>query len=154
MASGSGTQGQVGRVLAGVDRVEFKATILRQQIDLALQVYGLDLDDNERYVYFFDTPELLLFQEGVIARARRIVGGQHDSTMKFRPVEPRDIPGLWRKDNGLKLEADASEKGVVKSASLKMAVAKGLIKRVAAGKEPITSLFAEEQILFLLSLAN
>jgi hypothetical protein len=140
--------------MAGVDGVEIRATIPQQQVDLALQAYGLELDDNERYIYFFDTPELTLFQEGVIARARRIVSGQHDSTIKFRPIEPTDIPGLWRKYNGFKLEADASEKGVVKSASLTMAVGKGMIKRVAAGKEPIASLFTEEQILFLLSLAN
>ena len=35
-----------------------------------------------------------------------------------------------------------------------MPVAKGQIKRVAAGKEPIASLFREEQLLFLLSMAN
>src|SRR5262245_9603550 len=154
MASGADTRGQVGRTMAGVDGVEIKATIPQQQVDLALQAYGLELDDNERYIYFFDTPELTLFQEGVIARARGIVSGQHDRTIKFRPIEPTDIPGLWRKYNGFKLEADASEKGVVKSASLTMAVGKGMIKRVAAGKEPIASLFTEEQILFLLSLAN
>ena len=42
----------------------------------------------------------------------------------------------------------------MKSASLTMPVSKGLIKRVAAGKDPIASLFAEEQLLFLLSMAN
>ncbi len=35
-----------------------------------------------------------------------------------------------------------------------MPVAKGLIKRVAAGKNPIADLFTEEQLLFLLSLAS
>ena len=35
-----------------------------------------------------------------------------------------------------------------------MPVAKGLIKRVAAGKNPISNLFTEEQLLFLLSLAS
>ena len=35
-----------------------------------------------------------------------------------------------------------------------MPVSKGLIKRVAAGKDPIASLFAEQQLLFLLSMAN
>lgn len=120
-----------------------------------MQIYGLELDnDNERYVYFFDTPDLELFEQGVIARARRIVGVHHDSTIKFRPVDPEAIPSLWRKYNGFKIEADASEKGVVKSASLTMPVAKGQIKRVAAGQQPIASLFTEEQLLFLLSLAT
>ncbi len=83
-----------------------------------------------------------------------MVGAQHDSTIKFRPVDPATVPALWRKYSGFKIEADCSEKGVVKSASLTMPVVKGLIKRVAAGKNPIADLFTEEQLLFLLSLAS
>ncbi len=140
--------------MAGADSVEIKATIPQHQIDLALEIYGLKLEGNERYIYFFDTVELDLFAQGVIARARRIVGGPHDSTIKFRPVDPASVPAIWRKYAGFKIEADASDKGVVKSASLTMPVAKGLIKRVAASKDGIASLFKEEQLLFLLSLAN
>jgi hypothetical protein len=155
MATGAETRGQVERIMAGAEGVEIKATIPQQQIEIALRSYGLNLDNNcERYIYFFDTPDLELFAQGVIARARRIVGDVHDSTIKFRPVDPSAIPELWRKYSGFKIEADASEKGVVKSASLTMRVAKGLIKRVAAGKEPVRSLFTEEQLLFLLSMAN
>ena len=43
----------------------------------------------------------------------------------------------WIKFEGVKLGADASEKGVVRSASLTMPVEKSLIKRVAAGKNGI-----------------
>jgi hypothetical protein len=154
MASGVETRGQVAKIMAGAEGVEIKATIPQQQIELALEAYGLQLDENERYVYFFDTPDLELFEQGVIARARRIVGAEHDSTIKFRPVEPDSVPALWRKYSGFKIEADSGDKGVVKSASLTMPVAKGQIKRVAAGKEPIASLFSEEQLLFLLSMAN
>jgi hypothetical protein len=154
MASGVETRGQVAKIMAGAEGVEIKATIPQHQVELALQAYGLRLDDNERYIYFFDTPDLELFEQGVIARARRVVGAQHDSTIKFRPVDAGAVPALWRKYNGFKIEADCGEKGVVKSASLTMPVAKGQIKRVAAGKEPIASLFSEEQLLFLLSMAN
>ena len=49
-----------------------------------------------------------------------VVGGQHDSTIKFRPVDPASIPDLWRKYRGFKIEADTSETGIVKSASLTM----------------------------------
>lgn len=154
MASGVETRGQVAKTMAGAEGVEIKATIPEKQVDLALQAYGLSLDENERYIYFFDTPDLELFATGVIARARRIVGAQHDSTIKFRPVDPDAVPALWRKYSGFKIEADCSEKGVVKSASLTMPVAKGLIKRVAAGKSPVANLFTEEQLLFLLSLAS
>jgi hypothetical protein len=140
--------------MAGTDGVEIKATIPEKQIDAALELYKLKLDDNERYIYFFDTAELELFATGIIARARRIVGSDHDSTIKFRPIVPDSLPAIWRSHKGFKIEADASDKGVVKSASLTMPVSKGLIKRVAAGKDPIASLFTEQQLLFLLSMAN
>ena len=68
MASGLETRGQVARTMAGTEGVEIKATIPEGQVDLALQAYGLNLDDNERYIYFFDTPELDLFGQGIIAR--------------------------------------------------------------------------------------
>ncbi len=154
MASGLDTRGQVAKTMAGAEGVEIKAIIPQNQVEAALSLYGLELDDNERYIYFFDTPDLELFEQGVIARARRIVGYLHDSTIKFRPVEPEGVPALWRKYSGFKIEADCCDKNVVKSASLTMPVAKGLIKRVVAGNEPIASLFTEQQLLFLLSMAN
>jgi hypothetical protein len=154
MASVLETQGRVARIMEGADAVEIKATIPNHQIDLALETYGLKPAGADRYIYFFDTLGLDLFAQGVIARTRRVVGGQHDSTIKFRPVDPASIPSIWRKYAGFKIEADATDKGVVKSASLTMPVAKGLIKRVAAGKDPIASLFQEEQLLFLLSMAE
>jgi hypothetical protein len=127
MADEVETRGQVARTMEGAGGVEIKATIPEKQIDAALKAYNLSTSDKERYIYFFDTSQLELFEMGVIARARRIVGGQHDSTIKFRPVDPASVPTLWRKYRGFKIEADASEKGVVKSASLTMPVAKGLI---------------------------
>jgi hypothetical protein len=155
MATWVETRGRVERILAGVEGVEIKATVPHKQVESAMREHGLNLDDNsERYIYFFDTPDLELFAQGVIARARRVVGDAHDSTIKFRPVDPTTIPYLWRKYRGFKIEADASDNGVVKSASLTMRVPRGLIKRVAAGKEPVRSLFNEEQLLFLLSMAN
>ncbi len=154
MADEVEARGQVARTMAGAEGVEIKATIPEKQVDQAMEIYGLELDQNERFIYFFDTPDLELFETGIIARARRIVGSAHDSTIKFRPIVPDSVPALWRKYSGFKIEADASAKGVVKSASLTMPVSKGLIKRVAAGKDPVARLFTEEQLLFLLSMAN
>lgn len=146
--------GHYAQIMAGADAVEIKATIPAKQIAAALQYYQLQLDDVQRFVYFFDTPDLKLFKAGVIGRARRVVGGTHDSTIKFRPVNPDEVPGLWRKYSGFKIEADTSDRGVVKSVSLTMPVPKGLIKKVAAGKAPIAHLFTEEQQLFLLAMAE
>ncbi len=155
MASQSAARGQVAKLTAGADAIEIKATIPERQVAVALARYGLTEDnDEERYIYFFDTPALDLLAAGIIARARRVVGDEHDSTIKFRPVDPAQVPNQWRKYRGFKIEADASEKSLVKSASFTMPVAKGLIKRVVAGEAPIAALFSQEQQLFLLSMAN
>ena len=127
---GAATKGKVAERVAGADDVELKATIPHKQIHMGLKRYNLTADnDEERYIYFFDTPELELFHAGVVLRARRSVGGAHDSTVKLRPVDPKKVPAAWKKYLGFKIEADASENGVVKSASLTMPVAKGTIKR-------------------------
>ncbi len=143
-------RGQVAQRVSGVNSVEIKATVAHAQVEDALARFGLNVDnDQERYVYFFDTPQRELLKAGVIARARRVVGGQHDSTVKFRPVAPTSVSAEWANLPGFKLEADASEAGVVRSASLTLPVEKGLIKRVAAGSESINALFAKKQTKFL-----
>src|SRR5262245_29354168 len=58
----------------------------------------------------------------------------HDSTVKFRPVDPARLGSKWRKFRDFKIEVDASEKGMILSASFSMPARKGRIKRVAAGK--------------------
>jgi hypothetical protein len=154
-ARGAATRGQVAHAMAGVDAIEIKATVPEHQIDAALLRYNLTVDnDEERYIYFFDTPDLALYQAGMIARARRIVGDRHDSTVKLRPVVPSEVPASWREYEGFKLEADASETGVTKSASLTMPVDKGLIKKVAAGEKEIAALFSKEQEDFLATLGD
>jgi hypothetical protein len=145
----------MARLTAGAEAIEIKATIPDRQIREALARYGLSEDnDEERYIYFFDTPALDLLAAGVIARARRTVGEEHDSTIKFRPVAPGRVGREWQKYRGFKIEADASEKGLVKSASFTMPVERGLIKRVAAGEAAIGTLFTEEQIAFLESMGR
>lgn len=155
MARGAATRGIVARQTAGAEAIEIKATIPDQQIQAALARYDLTLrNDEERYVYFFDAPNLDLLQAGIILRARRVVGDEHDSTVKFRPVTPEDVAKKWRKYSGFKIEADASEKGVVTSASFTMPVVRGRIKRVIDGRKPIADLFTAEQEQFLLVMAN
>ncbi len=152
---GAATRDQVANQVVGVEAIEIKVTIPDAQIDPALSRYGLTVDnDEERYIYFFDTPGLALFKAGMIARARRIVGDAHDSTVKFRPVIPAEVPASWQEYEGFKLEADASETGMVKSASLTMPVAKGLIKQVVAGDKAIAKLFTKEQEEFLATIGQ
>lgn len=155
MKRGAATRGQVAKAMAGAEAIEIKATIPDHQVREALKRFGLtQRNDEERYIYFFDTPELDLLSAGIIARARRTVGGEHDSTVKFRPVDPGSVGKKWRKYRDFKIEADASEKGLVKSASFSMPVARGLIKRVAAGSKGIAAIFTKEQEAFLAEMAG
>jgi hypothetical protein len=150
---GAATKGKVAKTVAGADDVELKATIPHKQIHWGLRRYNLTkANDQERHIYFFDTPDLELFHAGIVLRARRIIGGEHDSTVKLRPVDPAKVPAKWKKYAGFKIEADAGENGVVKSASLTMPVAKGVIKRVAGGKLGVAALLTEEQRRFLLEM--
>lgn len=155
MERGVVTRGHYARLLAGAEALEIKATIPERQIVMARDRYELTTrNDDERYIYFFDTPQLDLIAAGIILRARRVVGGEHDSTVKFRPVDPEKVGKRWRKYRGFKIEADASEEGAVKSASFSMPVEKGLIKRVVAGEKRIASLFTREQEAFLAEVAG
>jgi hypothetical protein len=152
---GKATKGRVARAVAGAEQIEIKATVPNHQIVPALRRFGLTAsNDEERFIYFFDTPRLDLLGAGIIARARRVVGGEHDSTVKFRPVVPEEVDKQWRKYRGFKIEADASENGMVKSASFSMPVDKGLIKRVAGGKRGVAALFTAEQEAYLASTAG
>ena len=155
MERGAATQDKVARAVAGAEAIEIKATVPDHQVQGALARFGLTTrNDEERYIYFFDTPKLELLAGGIIARARRIVGDEHDSTVKFRPVDPAQIGAQWRKYRDFKIEVDASERAMVKSALFSMPVGKGLIKRVAAGRKPIEALFTREQEEFLMSMAG
>jgi hypothetical protein len=155
MERGAATRGKVARATSGADAIEIKATIADRQVAAALKRFGLRSDnDDERYIYFFDTPRLDLNRAGIITRARRVVGAAHDSTVKFRPVEPEAVGKRWRKYPGFKIEADASEKGMVKSASFSMPVAKGAIKAVVAGRKAIRSIFTRDQEAFMKETAG
>jgi hypothetical protein len=149
------TRGYYARLLEGAESLEIKAVIPQRQIPLAQKRYKLTTrNDDERYIYFFDTLQLDLHRAGIIVRARRVVGDEHDSTVKFRPVDPEKVGKRWRKYRGFKIEADASEHGAVKSASFSMPVEKGLIKRVVAGEKGLAALFTEEQEAFLAEMAG
>ncbi len=155
MERGAATRGKVAAAMAGAEAIEIKATIPDRQIRSALKRYGLtESNDEERFIYFFDTPALDLLNAGIIARARRVVGDTHDSTVKFRPVNPTDVGAKWRKFRDFKIEADASETSLVKSASFSMPVAKGQIKRVVGGRKAISAIFTAEQEEFLQSIAR
>ena len=155
MKSQSAKQGEVAKMVFGAEVIEIKATNPDAQIEHTLVRLNLNFNNEEkRYIYFFDTPKLDLLNKGIIARTRRAVGEDHDSTIKFRPVVPENVSDRWRKYRGFKIEADASEKRIVKSASFTMPVKKGLIKAVVAGRKSIEKLFTKDQEKFLAEMVN
>jgi hypothetical protein len=152
---GKATRGRVAQAMVGAEAIEIKATVPEHQVQVALDHFGLTTrNDEERLIYFFDTPGLDLLGAGIIARARRVIGDEHDSTVKFRPADPAKIGKQWRKYRDFKIEVDASERAMVKSASFSMPVGKGVIKRVAAGEKPIEAVFTAEQEEFLMTVAG
>jgi hypothetical protein len=155
MERGAATRGKVADAVAGAEAIEIKATIPDHQVDVALARLGLTANnDEQRYIYFFDTPDLALLGAGIVARARRVVGDAHDCTVKFRPVDPLKVARKWRKYRDFKIEVDASETALVRAASFSMPVAKGLIKRVAQGQMSIAKIFTEAQETFLQTTAG
>ncbi len=85
MKRGAATQGKVAESVSGAGGIEIKATIPDAQIDKALARFKLSADnDQERFIYFFDTPALDLLNAGIVARAR----------VEYAEVCPQDIgPG-------------------------------------------------------------
>ena len=155
MERGAATKDRYAKAVAGAEAIEIKATIPDHQIRSALARFRLTRNnDQERLIYFFDTPKLDLLAAGIITRARRVIGDEHDCTVKLRPVDPAKVGKQWRKYRDFKIEADASETSMVTSASFSMPVAKGFIKRVAVGKKPVSAIFTAEQEAFLTAIAG
>ena len=101
------------------DSVELKMTVPDSGRRAAVVALGMDpLDAQIRQVYFFDTPDLALNQQGVVVRARRSQGRPDDSVVKLRPVVPGQLEEAGSSKN-LAVEVDAMPGGFVCSASMK-----------------------------------
>lgn len=134
---------------AEADSVELKLTIpLEGQRD-AVAALGIDpLDAQVRLVHFFDTPDLLLQDAGVVVRARRIQGKGEDTVVKLRPVVPRDLAAELRASPAFVTEVDVMPGSFVCSGTLKGVPRKATIPEVLAGERPLRKLFSREQRRF------
>ena len=82
------------KLIKGSDSVELKLTVEPAGQTSAVAALGMDpLEAQIRQVYFFDTPDLTLYQQGVVARARRAQKKGDDSVVKLRPVDPPTFLG-------------------------------------------------------------
>jgi hypothetical protein len=131
------------------DSVELKLTIPESDQRSAVQALEMDpLEGELRQVYFFDTPDLSLFGQGMVVRARRVQKKGDDSVVKLRPVVPNELPAALRKSPNLVVEVDAMPGGFVCSASLKCALEKTPVRETASGKRALRKLFSKEQRAF------
>jgi hypothetical protein len=141
--------GELLALVKGADSVELKLTVPESDHPAAVGGLGLDpLDAQIRQVFFFDTPDLSLYEGGLVVRARRVQGKRDDSVVKLRPVIPDQLPKSLRKARGFGVEVDAMPGGYVCSASMK-GKPDADVRATVGGAGPLHTLFsAEQQALF------
>ena len=150
---GSGKTDRAGDEGPPESRVELKVTVAEEAIDRALDALGLDFDDAERrYVTFYDSADLALFDAGIVLRSRKIIDDDDDSTVKIRPLGAEDAgdiaPELFGEDD-FKCEIDRTPSREVSSCSLSVMQDRGEIDAVADGERDVSKLFSSEQEDFL-----
>ena len=107
-------------LIKGSKSVELKLTVPDKDRRAAVEGLGFDpVESQPRQAYFFDTPDLALNKAGIVVRARRIQGGDGDTVIKLRPIDPAVIDKDLRRSDSFKIELDAMPGGYVCSASFK-----------------------------------
>jgi hypothetical protein len=133
-------------LIKDVDSIELKLTVPEPAQLSTVRALGLDpLQAQIRQVFFFDTPDLALDQQGVVVRARRSQKKGDDSVVKLRPVVPSELPRSVRRSPSFGVELDASPSGFVCSGSMKGAPAVGAVHEAAHAQQPLRKLFSKEQ---------
>lgn len=133
-------------LLTRADSVEVKVVVPMSAHLATIKSIGMDpIEAKPRQVFFFDTPELDLYERGLIVRARRIQGGAGDSVVKLRPVNPEDVSTELRRSNRFKVEVDAVPGGFVCSGSFSGRCSAARVLDAASGKIRLGSLFSKKQ---------
>ena len=137
------------RLMTHSDSVELKLTVADSAIRSTADALGMDpLEAEIRQVVFFDTPTLTLSKAGLVVRARRIQGGEGDTVVKLRPVNPATLSPEVRQLASVKVEVDAVPKGFVCSASMKGKTTADDVRAVVLKKMKTRDLFTKEQRAF------
>jgi len=140
---------QVFKLIKGATSVELKLSVPLAGQSVTIKSIGLDpVEAQPRQAFFFDTPDLALNRAGVVVRARRIQGGDADTVIKLRPVDPSTVDPELRRSAAFKVEVDAMPGGYVCSASFKGVCTGQEVLDVTAGKMPLRKLFSKEQRAF------
>jgi hypothetical protein len=141
--------GELLELVDGADSVELKLTVPEADQRSAVEALGMDpLESQLRQVFFFDTPDLALYEQGVVARARRVQRKGDDSVVKLRPVVPSQLEKSLRQSPNMVVEVDAMPGGFVCSASLKRTLGTTDVRPAAKGERKLRKLFSKEQRAF------
>lgn len=133
----------------GANSIELKLSVPLTGHRATIESIGLDpVEAQPRQAFFFDTPDLALNQAGVVVRARRIQGGDADTVIKLRPVDPSTIDPELRRSAAFKVEVDVMPGGYVCSASFKGVCSGEEVLDVTSGAKPLRKLFSKEQRAF------
>ena len=137
------------KLIKGATSVELKLSVPLTSHRATIKSIGLDpVEAQPRQAFFFDTPDLALNKAGVVVRARRIQGGDADTVIKLRPVDPSTIDPDLRRSAAFKVEVDVMPGGFVCSASFKGVCTGQEVLDVTAGAMPLRKLFSKEQRAF------
>jgi hypothetical protein len=143
---------EAAKVLAltkGSTSIELKLSVPASVHSATVKALGFDpVEAQPRQAFFFDTPDLALYRAGVVVRARRIQGGDADTVVKLRPVDPSAIDAELRRSPAFKIEVDLMPGGYVCSASYKGVCTGREVLEVMSGATPLRKLFSKEQRAF------
>ncbi len=140
------------QLLPKADSVELKLSVPDSDHRSTAEGLGMDpLDAQLRQVAFFDTPDLDLYNHGVVVRARRVQRKAGDSVIKLRPVVPGELPQSLRKSPAFGVEVDAMPGGFVCSASMKAELDNDTVREAWMGKRRVEKLFTKDQRAFFAS---
>jgi hypothetical protein len=140
---------EIFKLIKGATSVELKLSVPLTGQRATIKSIGLDpVEAQPRQAFFFDTPDLALNRAGVVVRARRIQGGDADTVVKLRPVDPSTIDPELRRSAAFKIEVDAMPGGYVCSASFKGVCTGEEVLDVTSGAMPLRKLFSKEQRAF------
>ena len=134
-------------LLEGADSVELKLTVPADDAPRTARALDIDpLDAQIRQVFFFDTPDLALYETGLVVRARRVQAKGDDSVVKLRPVVPDELPAGLRAEPEFGVEVDAMPGGFVCSGSMKHDLGGGdSVRRAFLGEQAVHELFSKRQ---------
>ena len=142
----SADAGRFSDLDTAIQKLEFKVTVLpAEEAKVQAELREADVNPVRRKVYFYETPELALFAEDLVLRARVTDGDDDDSTVKLRPLPLPDIPGPWRSSDEVRIELDVVGSKQVPSAKLDGEPDRGEIEQVEQEALKLSRLFTKAQ---------